>query len=329
MAQRIEISYRTIIFTLAILIGAWFLYQIRDILLLLFISLILMGALNPTINKLEKWRLPRWLAILVVYIVVVGLFIGSLAGIVPALVDQTGKLVQLVVESVAKTSFFGFSAENLNGYLSQLGGLPSQILKIAVSAASNVLSIFVVLVITFYLLLEHKNLNHYLFYLFGREGKRRAKKIVTILEKKLGGWVRAELFLMVIVGALSYFGFKILNLKSALPLAILAGILEVVPNIGPTVAAVPAVLVGFLETPLIGFLVLAWCFVVQQLENNLIVPKVMQKSTGVNPLVTILSLAVGFKLAGVIGAILAVPLYLFFETLAKELLISSYKNKRR
>ena len=327
-SQKIEISHRTIIFTVIFLLSLWFLYQVRDILLALFISLILVGALNPSISWLEKKHLPRWLAILLIYSFLLGLLIGGLAGVIPPLVDQTSRLVQVIINGLDRLSFLGFSASNLQEQIQELGGLPTQILKLAVSFVSNLISIFAILMITFYLLLEHKNLDHYLFFLFGLEGKRRAKKIINQMEKKLGGWVRAQALLMTIVGFLSYIGFRLLGLDFALPLALLAGVLEIVPNIGPTLAAIPAILVGLLESPLMALLVAAWAFLVQQLENNLIVPKVMEKSVGVNPLITILSLAIGFKLAGIMGAILAIPIYLTLEVLFSELVSSSLKKPR-
>jgi len=326
--QKIEISHRTIIFTVIFLSSLWFLYQIRDILLALFISLILVGALNPSVTWLEKRRLPRWLAILLIYSLLLGLLVGGVAGVVPSLVDQTSRLIQVVIADLERFSFLGFFAINLRDQIQELGGLPTQIVKLALSVFSNIISIFAILMITFYLLLEHKNLDHHLFFLFGVEGRKRAEKVINQMERKLGGWVRAELLLMTIVGLLSYLGFRLLRLNFALPLALLAGVLEIVPNIGPTLAAVPAVLVGLLESPLMALSVAAWAFLVQQLENNLIVPKVMEKSVGVNPLITILALAIGFRLAGVIGTILAIPVYLAIEVLVSEFISSSLGKPR-
>ncbi len=316
--KKIEISHRTIVFSVLFLVAIWFLYQIREILLALFISIILMGAINPTVDRLERWRLPRWLAILLIYLVLLSLIITAIAGLIPPLVDQTSRLVQVVIDLSDRLSFLGLSSEKIRLQIQELGALPTQILKLAVSIFSNIIAIFAILVITFYLLLEHKNLDRYLFFLFGQKRRERAKRVVGKLEKKLGGWVRAELLLMTIIGLLSYIGFRLLDLQFALPLAILAGLLEVVPNIGPTLSAVPAVAIGLLESSLIGLLVLAWTFIIQQLENNLIVPKLMQKTVGVNPLITILTLAVGFKLAGVMGAVLAIPVYLAIEVVVSE-----------
>lgn len=324
--KKIEISYKTIVFTVLFLVALWFFYQIREILLALFISLILMGALNPLVSRLEKGKIPRWLAIFLIYFFVLGLVVGAFSFIIPPLIDQTSNFSQLVVSLPEKLSFLGLSPDKLKSQLQEISGLPTQIVKVIASIFSNVIAIFVILVITFYLLLEHQRLDDYLFFLFGSKGKERASRVVFNLERKLGSWVRAQLFLMIFVGALSYLGFRLLDLNFALPLAIFAGILEIVPNIGPTLAAVPAIAVGFLTSPLMGLLTFAWTFIVQQIENNFLVPKIMQKSVGANPLVTILSLAIGFKLAGVMGAVLAIPVYLVVETIISEF-FSSRKSE--
>ncbi|MCL5090768.1 MAG: AI-2E family transporter, partial [Patescibacteria group bacterium] len=151
--------------------------------------------------------------------------------------------------------------------------------------------------------------------------------VIDKIEVRLGSWVRSELLLMTFVGLLSYLGFRLIGLSFALPLAILAFLLEIVPNIGPTIAAFPAILVGLTSSTWQALAVAVWAFVVQQIENSILVPRIMKKVAGVNPLVTIISLAIGFKLAGVGGAILAVPTYIVLETVALE--ISKTKKFRQ
>jgi len=312
--KKIEISYRTIIFTFLFVLAAWFFYQVRSVLLIIFISIVLTGALNPTVASIEKKGIPRWLSILVLYLILIMLFVIAVAGLTPSLVEQTSSLVKTTVDLLNQLDFLGISSS----WTQELGGLPSQILKFAFGLFSNITSVIFVLVITFYILLEHKNLDNYLFFLFGSGRKKQVSEAIEKLENKLGGWVRAQLVLMTVIGLISYIGFKVLGLKYALPLALLAGLLEVIPNIGPTLASVPAILVALMTSPLMALLTAIWCILVQQLENSLIVPKIMQRSVGVNPLVTIIVLATGFKLAGVMGAILGIPVYLTIEVVVSE-----------
>jgi len=325
----VEISHRTIIFTALLFAAAWALFQIIDVIFIFFVAMIFMGAMNPTITKLEKKGFHRWLAILVLYLTLISLLAIALAGIFPPLIQQTKELIKLLPQFSQSFGFLGVSDEVMINQINGLGSLPAQLLKLSISVFSNIVTILVVLVITFYLLLEHKNLDDYLFYLFGKEGKLRGKRFIDRLEKRLGSWVRAQMILMTFVGLISYVGFRVLGLEFALALALLAAVLEIIPNIGPTIAAIPAVIFGFLISPLMGLATLAWSFVVQQVENNFLVPKVMKNAIGVNPVVTLFSLAIGFKLAGAAGALLAIPTYLTIEVVIREFFLPSKHRSRQ
>ncbi|MFZ5365978.1 MAG: AI-2E family transporter [Patescibacteria group bacterium] len=322
MPRKIEISHRTIIFTVLFLIGLWLLYEIRQIIVALFVSFIFMSALNPAVDRLEKWRFPRWLAILLMYFVIFGVIGIMLAVIITPTVSQTASFINKTAFYLKQLGGFGIDPNIIAGQFAQLGTIPANILKVTIEFFSNLVALLALAVITFYLLLERKNLNRYLLVLFGEGKEKEAELYILKIEKRLGGWVRGELTLMTIVGLMCFVGLRLLGIEFALPLAILAGLLEIIPNIGPIISAIPAVLTGLTISPLMALAVAALYFLIQQLENSIIVPRVMQKVAGVNPLVTILSLAIGFKLAGVTGAILAVPIVLVCQVTASEVFAS-------
>lgn len=328
MPKTIEISHRTVVFTVLFLGLLWFLLQIWPIIIGLFIAVLLMTALSPLVSRLERF-IPRGIAILISYLVLVGVFILALSGIVPPLAEQTTNLANRLPRLfddlgnfLSSIGISGISGDTIASQLAQIGAIPANLVRFTVSLFSNLIAVFTVMVITFYLLLERKNLDRYLLVLFGEGGEKRAQSFVDKLEARLGGWVRGELTLMVIVGVLTYIGLRLLGIPFALPLAILAGILEIVPNIGPTLSAIPAVLVALTISPFMGLATVALYFLVQQFENSILVPKVMQRAAGVNPLVTIIALAVGFKLAGALGAILSVPVVITIHVTAQEALSS-------
>lgn len=319
--KKVEISHRTIIFTVVFLSSLWFLYEIRQIVVGLFVSIVLMSAINPLLDKMEKIKIPRALGIISVYVFIVGLLGLVVAGIIPPLVEQTSKLISGLPEFIKEVGILGnVNQEVVESQLGQLSSLPADFLKLGVAIFSNFIAIFAFLIITFYMLLERKNLNRYLYTFFGEKGEEKAERIIAKMEEKLGGWVRAELLLMLIIGVTTYIGLRVIGLEYALPLAILAGLLELIPNIGPVLAAIPAVLIGFSVSPLTALVVAIFYFLIQQIENSLIVPQIMSKQIGVNPLVTIISLAIGFKIGGVLGAILAVPVVLLIEIIFNEVL---------
>ncbi len=326
--RRIAISRKTIIFTIFFLIFLWLLFQIREIILLLFVSIIFSSALSPIINRMEKLKIPRGVAIFIVYIILFGFLIGSLISLIPAVVSQISALLKYFPEFIngfAKNGLFQTIDFQWKDYSSELAKLPGNIIKIIVSTFSNIVKIFAFAVINYYFLMERKNLKKYLKILFSNKEDRDIEELIEKFERKLGGWVRGEIFLMFIIGLMSYIGLRLLSINFALPLAIIAGILELIPNIGPTVSAVPAALVGFSYSPTMGFAVIALYFLIQQLENNFIVPKVMQKAIGLHPLITIITLMIGFKLGSVGGAVLAIPALLTFKIIFEEFYLSNFR----
>jgi len=315
--EKIEVSHRTIIFTVALLITLWFLYQIRSIILFLFVCLIFTTALSPIINKLEKRKVPRPLAIIVLYFIFIGIFVGAVASAVPIITKQTSALLNSLPAFLAEISFF--KTFQPADYSDQIARLPGNLFKIASSVFSNLVGVSAFLVINFYLLMERKNLEKHLHFLFATGGEKKAEELILALEEKLGGWVRGELFLMFAVGLMSYSGLRLLDVDYALPLALIAGVLELIPNIGPTLAMVPAAIVGFASSSIIGLAVVALYFLIQQLENNFIVPLVMRRALGLHPLITLLALMIGLKIGGVGGTLLAIPVVLFIKVIIEEL----------
>lgn len=317
-AQKVEISYKTIIFTVLFLISLAFLWQLRGLILTVYLCYIFMEGLNPAVTWLQKIKIPRVVAILLVYAVIIAAITFSVAGLIPALVEQSTNLIKSLPSFFSNINLWGMNPIDFSSQLKILENLPGNIASTALSIFSNILSLFVFFVITFYLLLERKNFDKYLVNAFGNKSQK-AIAVVNQLEKRLGSWVSAELLLMLIIGALSYIGYLIIGVNYALPLAIIAGLLELVPNIGPTVASILAGLFGLTISPLIGILAVVWGIIVQQLENNFIVPKIMKETVGINPLITILLIAAGAKIGGIIGALIAVPLYLTVETIYQTL----------
>lgn len=317
-AKKIEISQKTIIFATGLILGLWMLYQVRSIVVLLFISFILMTAVNPIVKAAKKFKIPIILVMLVVYFGLITLISTVIASLVPAVVQQT-KDITLSLPTYMHSLEDVFNAQfdpNIIG--SYLNSLPSNLLKIVAGAFSNIMNILAIFFMAYYLVLERHNLHKYLLRFFpDHEAESRAEALVVAVERQVGGWVRGELLLMAVIGVLTYIGLILLKVPYALPLAVLAGLLEAVPNLGPTIAAIPAILIGLTISPVVALGTLILSIIIQQLENNLIVPKIMQSATGTEPLVTIIVLLVGFTLGGITGAILSMPIYLTIQTVIK------------
>lgn len=318
MTSKVEISHKTIIFTVIFLLALWVLFQIKDILFLVFIAFILMTALRPLVDWLTRVKLPRVLAILLIYGVVFGFFGVSFAGTIPTLVIQSTKFIQELPTFLEKVlPYWNIDARSMS---QQIAPISENIVKITVGIFSNLLTTLTVLVFTFYFLLERKKLESMLVGMMGEDAALRVITALNEVETRLGAWVNGQLFLMVLIGAAVYIGLTLLHVEFALPLAIIAGLLEIVPMIGPIVSAVPAVLVALTVSPFLALSVIALYFIVQQVENNVFVPLVLKKSVGLSPIITIFSLMVGARLAGVVGAVLAVPVVLVLQSILHALL---------
>ncbi|MDP2671951.1 MAG: AI-2E family transporter [Candidatus Daviesbacteria bacterium] len=317
MSQRIDISYKTIVFIAVFILGLILLYLIRDLLLILFASIILMSALHPLVKLLTKKRLPKILVITVIYVVILTILIGMIASIFPTLIEQTNRLIVTLPGLVGKI----FNIANIDRSLvsSELADLSKNLFSLTLAAFDNLITFIFLLVLTFYLLLEHDNLEQRLATLFVHR-EERAKELIVEIEEKLGSWLRGQLFLSLIIGLLAYIGLTLLNIPYSLPLAIIAGFLEVIPVIGPIIAALPAIIVALTISPVSSLGVAAMYFIIQQFENHLIVPQVMNRAVGLNPLVVILAIAIGSRLLGIAGALLAVPIAVVLQIVVTEVI---------
>jgi predicted PurR-regulated permease PerM len=319
MTRKVEISHKTIIFTFFFLLFVWFLYYTRDIVFQVFAALLLVSILNPLISKLTKLKIPKGISISLSYIFIFAFLGLSIGSIVPPLVEETTNLANNLPNYFQSSELSKYVNEDLiRQFASQLGSLPSQVVKFVFSLFSNVLNILTVVIFSFYILLVRDRLDQNLEFLLGKEKSKSISDLINTLEVRLGGWARGQFTLMLSIGLLSYIGLLLLGIPYALPLALLAGIFEIVPYIGPIIAAVPAIILGFSISPFVGFAAIGLTVLIQQIENYLLVPKIMEKSTGVSPIIILVSLAVGYRLAGISGMIISIPVVIIIQTFIQE-----------
>ncbi|HUD20377.1 MAG TPA: AI-2E family transporter [Patescibacteria group bacterium] len=311
--SRVEISIKTILITLSFIVIAWLLVLIRDILFLLFIAFLLMTAIHPVVSYLERLHIPKIVGILLVYIVLFGFFGVTVISALPTLIIQFGRLIQALPTAAGRIIPYGNL--NISSISQQIAPIGASLVNVTFGIFSNIVTFLTVFAFTFYFLLERHQAEEIITSVLGESLSKDIMVLLRSIERRLGLWVRGELLLMTAVGLMSFIGLSILRVDFALPLAILAGSLELVPMIGPVLGAIPAVIVGLATSPFLALSVIALYIIVQQLENNVLVPVIMRKSVGLAPIITILVLLIGGRLAGVVGAILAVPVALVIQEL--------------
>ncbi len=320
--SNISISTGTFFKAVLIVIGLWFIWFIRDIVTIFFVSLMLASLIDPFADWFQTRHVPRSLAVLIVYIGLITILALIFIGIIPVLVEQFVALSSNVSGfsrdvSDVLSRFQTFSAqhglqqnvasslETLQKGISDSFGSVFTTVKGFVGGLATLVIVFV---LTFYMVAEGNKMQKYFKSLVPVEYRPYFSELMAKMHTKLGAWLRAQLILGIVVGCAVYIGLSIVGVKYALLLGLLAGLLEIIPYVGPIFSFIPAIIIAFSQSPIIALGTAIVFLVVQQLENHLLVPKVMEKVTGLNPVVSIIALLVGIKVAGVVGAIFAIPL---------------------
>ncbi len=321
--QTISISPGTIFRIVFVILALLFLFLIRDVIVIFLFALIIASAIAPAVNLLEKLKIPRVIGALLIYIVVIGAlgFLISLAvpSIAKEIKDLSSNLPSYIsflsdkFESIQRASSkYQDIIIQFQGFLSSMGDLlrksASNLFSTAINVFGGIFSLLLILVISFYLSVQKRGVQHVITSIVPHEHRDYILSLWERSQRKLGRWLQGQLFLGLLIGVLVYIGLSFLDVKFALLLAVLAGVLEIFPYIGPVIAAIPAIILGFLQAPVLGFWVLVLYVVIQQMENHLIVPLVIGKIVKLNPVAVILALLVGGRLGGLTGMILAVPL---------------------
>ncbi|MFH0854685.1 MAG: AI-2E family transporter [bacterium] len=328
----INITTSTIIKTIIIILNLWFLYYIKGIIGIFLIALLLTAALKPIIDLLEKKKIPRGFGISIVYLLLFGIITGVFILILPPMVRQLSQLVEkfpVYIDKISQ-SIGTIKKYSINhGWIANLNkisaNLEENLTKFAGNIFTGISSIFggvtsfiFILVIAFYMTLEKNAMERIGNLVIPPKYKDKILRITQQLDEKIGLWVRGQLTLMVIIGIFAFLGLSILKVDYALTLGLIAGLTEVIPYLGPILGAIPAIFLAFAQSPYKALLVIILYFIMQQIENNILEPKIMQKAVGLNPIIIIFALLIGAKIAGILGIILAIPVTTSIIILIKE-----------
>jgi len=338
---QIKISTLTILKIAGILLFLYFCYLSRDILAILFIAFIFFSALNPLVNRLQKAHIPRPLGVIFLYLILFSVISLILILFTPIVIEQIHDLIisfpaywQKFFSGITQLQQFSsryglenhlkhlldFLQENLN---QGLRGVFSTIISIF----GGLFSFFIILIIAFYMIVEKNSLKDFLQEVLPLKYRRYFLSTLENVEVKLGAWARAQLVLSFAIFVLIFAALSIARVKYALVLALFAGMTELIPYLGPIIGAAPAVLLTFLSNPLKAILVAFIYFAVQQFENAVLVPQIMRRAVGINPVVSIVCLMAGFSIDGVFGAILAIPSVVVLSVIMHDVLAREEKKK--
>jgi predicted PurR-regulated permease PerM len=322
--------------TLSVAGSLYGLYLIWEVLLLFFVAFILAAALRPTVLKLsKKFNVPLMMSALLIQIALFT-FIGSfIALVVPPLLRESAHLVNSASQIVQIPNIdwnfiynqnFDQITQAFNSFESLIGRFGQSIsglFGIVNSVMTTIVLTVSLFVIMYYFIVSYDHLARaFAWMLPGTKDDRiaRSQKMLDNVSLQLGGWIRGRFLVMFIIGIITYIGLTLLGVPYALPLAIAATLLEIIPNIGPILAAVPAIIIAFFVVgPWLALVVTVFYILLQQVENSLITPQVMKKAVDVHPLTTLFLIMVGLHVMGVKGALLILPFYVAVRSVAKEI----------
>lgn len=328
--RTIAISNRTIYTTLLIGVGVVLAYALRDVLVLIFLAVVLAAALNPSITWLSRRGLPRGLAVVLMFLVVATSVTVIVTTFVPVIIDEVNQLVDALPNMLGRFSDSASWSGSIVDQLTTKGAasLPDLFARIGVGIFSSafglftgVLTFITLLLLTFYLTLDERGIQRAITGIAPARHREFVGTIVERIESRLGHWLRGQLFLGLIVGLVSTVGLVILGVPYAFALGLIAGITELIPTVGPYLGMIPAALIGLSVSPATAAWVVGLYWLIQQTENNFLVPRVMSKATGLNPIAVFLGLLIGAQLAGMIGILLSIPTVIIVTAIGESFLL--------
>lgn len=298
-----------------------FLYVIRDIVAMTLVSMFLAALIDPFADMVARWRIPRAIGVLVVYLVGLGI-VGAVALlIVPPLLSELSELITAFSPWFANASGWwqvdawasSLVNANIGNVLSTVksSGVTEALPKLAAfgtSAIDIAFRVVVVLILAFYFVVEKNAMVKGIGVIAPPEYQPFVSRLALRAREQMGVWLRGELLLMVSVFVLIYGALSLIGVPYALVLALCAALLEIIPFIGPMVSAIPGILLGLTVSPLHALITAGAYLVIQQVEGNILVPKIMQKVAGINPIVSVLAVLIGARIGGIVGAILSIPI---------------------
>jgi len=327
----ISITAGTIVKGIAILAGAWVLWILRDLVMIVVTSVILASSVEPGIKFLSRMKIHRIPAVLLVYLGFASVFIGLIVGFVPPIVNEAADITQglpSMLQAVDKnilgdkgilTSAIGadksggaasinLGIQDLVGKISGANGTSQGVINTISLVFSGVFSFVLIVVLSFYFAMQERGIENFLRIIIPFGNEEYAINLWERSKAKIGKWMQGQLLLGVLIFVLVYLGLTIFGVPYAMSLALLAGVFEIIPVFGPILSAIPGVIIAFtMGGATLAAVIAGFYLLVQQFESHLIYPLVVRKVVGVPPILVILALIIGAQLGGFLGVLISVP----------------------
>lgn len=309
-------------------------YILKDLLLVILTAIVLASAIEPLSRFFMRFKLPRVLAVLMVYVSAAAVLFSVVYFLLPPLFQDLSSLSSSFPARIDELGGSGVDPlSSITGGLAKSISLKQLVdsVLLAVAGASNnffgatsaifggFLSLILIVVISFYLAVQEKGIEGFLRLVVPLRNENYVLDLWRRSQAKIGKWMQGQVVLGLIIGLLVFLCLTLLRVKYALVLGIIAALFEFIPFFGPILSAVPGVLIGFTDGVTLGLMVLCVYLIVHQFENHLIYPLVVKKIIGLPPLIVIIAMVIGLELAGFLGVILSVPVATILMELVSDI----------
>lgn len=321
----IDISWASLWRIVAIFLLVVTLFYVRDVIIVVFIAIIISSALHAPVSYLEEKKIPRILSVITIYLLAAATVALVLYAMVPVMLiqaryflDHVNELKLPFLDMLGMPNLISQINTNINDWISTLFYGGSNLLNFISAVAGNLVFMFVTAVLSLYLTISRGSIQRFIRAIMPTNKEEYTIDLYKRTRRKIGRWFTSQLILSFVVGALTFIGLLVLGIDSALLLSILAAILEIIPYVGPIAVGVVTFLVALPQSTTLAFLAIILFFLIHQLENHVLVPLIVGKAVGIDPVMVVIAILAGSQLAGLVGAVIAVPAAIIVQELVDD-----------
>lgn len=338
--KTINITTSSILRILAVVLGVVIFFKIWQIIASLFLAIVVASALEPTLRWLSEHKISRMISVPAIYLLSFGALVGVFYALLPTLFNEIFIISQdftqkyeIFIQKFFQKSTFGsldFLIPAIDvvfvNIQDKLASLIPDIFSFVSILFGGILSFVLVLLFSFYFSLRKNQIERSILSITPENHKDYVKDLVRRMQRRVGGWLQASFVLATFMGIAVFIILSLLNVKFALTLGVIAGFLEIIPFIGPIVTGIIILLIASTQSLVLGIITLGLYILLQQLQQAFVVPVVMSRVIGVNPLFLLVAVIIGVELAGVWGILISVPLVAATAELVRD--ATNKRNKK-
>jgi predicted PurR-regulated permease PerM len=326
---------RVVLTTVALMVVLYAIYRVRGVLVLVLIAVFLAVGLDPAVRRLEKWGLKRGQGVAAIFLSLVVFLVAFALAVIPPLVSQVtmfasdlpGQVNELAESNprlrdvIVENDIPQKLQEAVGNIPSAISGSFGSVLGVAGSVLTALFNVLTVFILTIYFMLSLSRIRAGTLRLVPKSKRRRVSELVDPILEKIGGYIAGQVTVALVAGSLAFIFLTVAGVPFPVALALWVAIASLIPLVGATIGAIPAVVVAFFSSVTLGIVTLVYFIAYQQIENYMIAPRVMTKAVDISPAAVLLAALIGGSLLGFVGALMAIPAAASIKLIVQEVIV--------